>query len=322
MKKNSAFLILCIIALTFGANAQLKVNSTGKVGIGIDPDATYNLSMNSAIFKSGYTYPNLIITADPTNAPYGRAILPSSNNTCKLGYSGQAFNGIWTYSLTNLSDGRQKENIKEIKNALEIVMKLKGVKYDLKKEFTYSTAEIKDEKILTRLEAQRKNKVGFIAQDVNVVLPEVVQYDDSTDIYGINYAEIVPVLVEAIKEQQARIDELKSLVLNCCQTNLKSGAVTTPTTETKLENAARLDQNIPNPFSRETRIGCFIPKGSTSSVLYVYNMNGAQLQQYNISGKGQQIVTINSNSLEPGMYLYALVVDGKEVDTKRMILTK
>jgi hypothetical protein len=40
-----------------------------------------------------------------------------------------------------------------------------------------------------------------------------------------------------------------------------------------------------------------------------------------IIGKMLQI-TMSGNSLEPGMYLYALVVDGKEVDTKRMILTK
>jgi hypothetical protein len=47
-----------------------------------------------------------------------------------------------------------------------------------------------------------------------------------------------------------------------------------------------------------------------------------ELQQYSINGKGKQSVTINGNSLEPGMYLYSLVIDGKEVDTKRMILTK
>lgn len=51
-------------------------------------------------------------------------------------------------------------------------------------------------------------------------------------------------------------------------------------------------------------------------------MNGAQLKQYNLTGKGKQSVTINGNSFQPGMYLYALVIDGKEVDTKRMILTK
>jgi hypothetical protein len=47
-----------------------------------------------------------------------------------------------------------------------------------------------------------------------------------------------------------------------------------------------------------------------------------QLQQYSINRKGKQTVTINGNSFEPGMYLYALVIDGNEVDTKRMILTK
>jgi hypothetical protein len=47
-----------------------------------------------------------------------------------------------------------------------------------------------------------------------------------------------------------------------------------------------------------------------------------QLHQYSITGKGKQAVNISSSSLEPGMYLYALVIDGKEVDTKRMILTK
>lgn len=51
-------------------------------------------------------------------------------------------------------------------------------------------------------------------------------------------------------------------------------------------------------------------------------MNGTQLQQYSITGTGKQTVAISGNSFQAGMYLYALVIDGKEVDTKRMILTK
>ncbi len=247
---------------------------------------------------------------------------PSSNNYCKLGLSNLAFNAIYTYNFTNLSDGRQKENIQDINNALGIILKLKGIKYDLKKEYSYNVGMIKDEKIISKLEVQRKNKVGFIAQDVNIVLPEVVRYDDSTDVYGINYSEIVPVLVEAMKEQQTQIEVLKSEVANCCTANLKSASLATRTTSSLAEDIAQLDQNIPNPFSQETRIGCTIPESSTASVLYIYNMNGTQLQQYNVNGKGKQTVTINGNSLDPGMYLYALVVDGKEVDTKRMILTK
>ena len=69
MKKISMILTMSLVVLSFGVFAQLKVSSTGKVGIGIDPDATFNLCMNSTIFKSGFTYPNLIITGDLTNAP-------------------------------------------------------------------------------------------------------------------------------------------------------------------------------------------------------------------------------------------------------------
>ena len=47
-----------------------------------------------------------------------------------------------------------------------------------------------------------------------------------------------------------------------------------------------------------------------------------QLQQYSKNGVGHQSVILSGNSFKPGMYLYALVVDGKEVDIKRMIITK
>ena len=80
-----------------------------------------------------------------------------------------------------------------------IILKLQGVKYDLKKEYAYSDTMVKYSKVKTKLEKSRKNKIGFLSQDVYKVIPEVVVYDDSTDIYGICYERIIPVLVEAIK---------------------------------------------------------------------------------------------------------------------------
>lgn len=153
-------------------------------------------------------------------------------------------------------------------------------------------------------------------------MPEAIFYFEDEDRYYIDYNELIPVIVEAMKEQQAIIEELKSVVANCCTNELKSASVATGTSTDLANNKASLDQNIPNPFSRETKIGCFIPDGATTSMLYIYNMNGTQLQQYNVTGKGKQTVTIYGNSFEPGMYLYTLIIDGKEVDTKRMILTK
>lgn len=57
-------------------------------------------------------------------------------------------------------------------------------------------------KILLR--KKRKNHIGFIAQEVFQILPEVVHYDDSADIYTMDYSKMIPLLVEAVKEQQTK----------------------------------------------------------------------------------------------------------------------
>jgi hypothetical protein len=324
MKKFSMFLSVCLIVLSFGAFAQLKVSSTGKVGIGIDPNASYNLSTQTAIFTTaGYSsYSDLVISYDPAN--YGKAIYPSLNNKCTVGTSANQFYTVYAqyhYANTNLltSDKRLKENFRTIDQPLTKILQMNGQKYDFISQGTDTIKnEIEKQKRL-RLE---KNRLGFIAQDLEKILPEAVFYFKDEDRYYIDYNAVLPVLVEAMKAQQGQIEVLKSEVESCCKSNLKSASLTEVPTNNLAENVAQLDQNVPNPFSQETKIGCFIPDGSGNSVLYIYNMNGTQLQQYSITGKGKQTVTINGNSYEPGMYLYALVIDGKEVDTKRMILTK
>jgi hypothetical protein len=93
---------------------------------------------------------------------------------------------------TSTSDIRLKENIKPLKDGLKKVLNLKGVNFTWKSDSTH---------------AQR---IGFIAQDVEEVLPELV-FTNHTDGYkGINYAEITAVLTEAIKEQQAQITTLEA----------------------------------------------------------------------------------------------------------------
>ena len=88
------------------------------------------------------------------------------------------------------SDFRLKENIKPIENPLDKVLNLNGVNYQWKYK-----------------ENDRKKYIGLIAQEVVHVLPEVVfQHDDN---YGLNYKFLVPLLVEAVKERQNQIENLK-----------------------------------------------------------------------------------------------------------------
>ena len=93
------------------------------------------------------------------------------------------------------SDERLKDNIELISNPIEKVQSLKGV--------TWNWNENADE-----LQKSLPN-VGVIAQDVEKVLPQLV-HDRDNGFKGVDYAKLTGLLIEAIKEQQKQIDELKS----------------------------------------------------------------------------------------------------------------
>jgi hypothetical protein len=59
-----------------------------------------------------------------------------------------------------------------------------------------------------------------------------------------------------------------------------------------------------------------------NAAIYVFNLVGTMLQTHPITDFGNGHVSISGSSLEAGMYVYALVVDGQIIDSKRMILTK
>jgi len=94
-----------------------------------------------------------------------------------------------TGDLNSTSDARLKENVEPIANALSDITQLEGVSFDWKDTGTRGH--------------------GFIAQQVEPILPDVVQTDEETGIKSINYVGMIGHLVEAIKELKAEIEELK-----------------------------------------------------------------------------------------------------------------
>lgn len=94
--------------------------------------------------------------------------------------------------VNSTSDVRLKENIHSIKDPLDKIMKINGVGFRWK--------ENKDEAI------------GVIAQDIEEIIPEVVK--NSSDIKTVNYNGLIGVLIEAVKEQQHQIEELKKQINN------------------------------------------------------------------------------------------------------------
>ncbi|MDD5012265.1 MAG: tail fiber domain-containing protein [Candidatus Nanoarchaeia archaeon] len=140
------------------------------------------------------------------------------NNPGIYSFGSPAITGYGTYSAGYVfyaagagtkygqeSSIRWKENITEIPNALDKILKLQGVYFNWKNSGEHG--------------------MGFIAEEVGKIVPEVVGYDDAKNksnwyfdskgnkqLYatGVDYGSLTPVLVEAIKEQQKQIDSLKS----------------------------------------------------------------------------------------------------------------
>ena len=143
----------------------------------------------------------------------GQAVATSSDvqfdsfgvGTAASGTTGEirATNDVTAYYS---SDRRLKENVINIDNALEKVKQIRGVEFDWTQE--YIDAKGGEDGYFTR-----KHDVGVIAQEVEEVLPEVVGTRED-GIKAVKYDRMVGLLIEAIKEQQSQIDELKQTVKN------------------------------------------------------------------------------------------------------------
>ena len=215
-------------------------------------------------------------------------------------------------------------------------------KYKTETDFSsdYKNEEFEEEEVIEEAPIQYEQDTtlsyGFIAQDMRKIFPELVDEDENGEL-SINYVGIIPLLVEALKEQQQQIAELKDAVKHPGRrqnqnnqnnkdknTGNKSGSIgfNNASSFDQYSQLPELHQNSPNPFNRETRINYYLPDEVSSATLYIYNMQGNQIKNYRLSVRGNASHTIHASELEPGMYLYTLIADGKEVSTKRMVLTE
>jgi hypothetical protein len=111
------------------------------------------------------------------------------------------------------SDKRLKENIKPVKSALDKVSKLQGVTFDWKDKKQEYDQYGKPHKL-----QEWKEDIGFIAQDVKKVVPELVR-ENEDGMLSMRHQGIAPILLEAIKEQQKQIEDLQAQIKNISNTN-------------------------------------------------------------------------------------------------------
>jgi hypothetical protein len=197
---------------TNGGNNRLTINNTGL--------STFYGSGTQAKFQSTSSYSDIIFT----NSSGTGGFINFGGTTSFNVYVGGGSGGNLEMSLSNSgtltvsgdvvafgspSDIRLKENIKPIESALEKVMKLKGVTFDWKDKEDALDREGNPVKL-----KKWKNDIGFIAQEVKEVVPELVK-ENKEGMLSVRHQGVTPILLEAIKELKAEIEELKKHKCNC-----------------------------------------------------------------------------------------------------------
>jgi hypothetical protein len=195
---------------TSGPSGRLGYNESGTTFYGVY--GYYNSSHYGYIGSSKY---GVYGRATSTNGDAGVYGYNGSGAWGALGYytGGNVYagyfsgNGAYTGSWTSVSDEKFKKNISDYNNALDNIMKLRPVTYEMKtEEYPFMNFE-------------KGTQIGFIAQEMEPIFPSLVvsgahpgenENDPFIEYKGINYIGLTPILVKAIQEQQIKIDDLKS----------------------------------------------------------------------------------------------------------------
>lgn len=291
-----------ILFTGFLSRAQLKVQSNGTVTIGATAAGSYTLNVAGYAALRLYDGANYVRFSPATS----NVVIGTGSDRVAFWESATSYHDLNASAFVVSSDSMFKTNIRPIENGLDKVMELKPRSYYLKEDVEAGEAT---------------TTYGFVAQEVQQVLPEIV--DSGIGCLLMNYDQIIPLLVESVQIQQniidslnTRIEDLESSIYDGGIKN-KSAVNTTPEGE-----FIELGQNNPNPFKESTTIPYTVPETTQRAQIIVYDMRGEQLKAYELTQFGNGQLIIEGNTFKAGMYMYALIVDGNYIDTKRMILSK
>lgn len=292
--------------------------SDGYLALFYNSTGSYNTAAGSV---AGPTVINL-----NNSTALGYSAIPTASNQVRIGNSSVTSIGGYA-NWTNLSDGRFKKDVKEDAPGLDFITQLRPVSYVLDKDALNLFLGIPDStrQHLKSLRTEPTREVGFIAQEVESIVTSsgipfqgVVKSQSEKDTYGISYATFVVPLVKAVQQLTAIVEEQQLKIDFLLEEVDKSSG----NASNRVSTGTALFQNVPNPFSTDTEIKMELPETALSVNLIVYSLEGKQLKRTEIRERGNTKIKISGNEFSAGMYLYALIVDGKVVDTKRMILTK
>lgn len=246
--------------------------------------------------------------ANPRIAGTGNMIVFYNSRTDK-------YNSIKVASVLTASDARLKTNIKDLSGGLTDILQLRPVSYNWKtsaEPLKMSSANDSTTHISNSNPDANVTQYGFLAQDVEKIIPDIVETDEG-GAKAINYTALIPMLVQSIQELQATISN-QNAVIESLSSRVDASA---------LKSATKSDYIIsctPNPTQAEITFTYSLGTESAKAQIIITTLTGHQVHQIDCSG--QNSVSTNLSSLNAGIYLATLVVDNNIRDSKQIVVSK
>ncbi len=224
-------------------------------------------------------------------------------------------------SFVTTSDARLKTNIEPLaseESALENVLNMAVVSYNYKeREIQKSDTDTTDNSALREFNKKQAEirHYGLLAQELQKIYPNLV-YEGQDGYLGVNYVELVPVLIRSIQELKQELDQVKS------GSEAKTRSASDESADfSAIATGNVLYQNTPNPFKERTVIRFSLADGVQDASVCIFDMTGKTIKKLPVSS-GMDSVSVGGYELGEGMFLYSLIVNGQVIDTKRMVISK
>jgi hypothetical protein len=315
MKTKSIILATIFAVCSISSHAQLKVDAGGRIGMGtLFPNPAYKCHIKGNLLLTTYPgSPSIDFKFKVGNGWPGTEI---GTTVDKLAFweSYTGYNKLYAEQFYKFSDSTSKTEISPIESGLQKVLSLKTYRYALKDtEFSMDGKETP----FIRYE------YGFLSQEIEKTLDMVKITDDVKGAKLMDYDQIIPLAVAAIQEQQNLIDSLQrkiSLLENRVNSSTTLGLNNIePNNEL---NYCVLEQNVPNPFNESSIIKYEIrTEYFKSASIILFDLTGKMLKSYEIYEPGKGQIEIFGDEFGKGMYIYSLLLNNKEIDSKRMIIS-
>lgn len=214
-------------------------------------------------------------------------------------------------SLTNTSDLRLKDNVCPVSETegdyryLDRVLDMNVLEYNLVDNDASDSDQSGKKVYIDDL-----RHIGLAAQELKEMFPNLV-VEDQMGYMSVNYIELVPVLIRSIQELKQELDEVRT----------GSGTRGTTDVSKSFIEKNKLYQNSPNPFQNQTVIHFKLSEEARDASICIFDMQGKMLKKLPVTN-GEESVIVDSSEFGNGLYLYSLIVNGQEVDTKKMVISK